>query len=57
MDPAANRSLIDFGIALKIAYTGTVFWYEFTQGVPPMWTWFAWADLVFLILFVIARRR
>ena len=55
-DPDANRSLIDFGIALKIAYSGIVFWYDLTSGVPAMWVWFAWIDLGFMVLFVIARR-
>ena len=55
-DPVRNRSLIAYGIALKIAYTGTVFWYEFTTGIPTMWIWCAWADLVFLVLFILAQR-
>lgn len=55
-DPDANRGLIDFGIALKVAYSGIVFFYELSSGVPPMWVWFAWFDVIFLILFVLARR-
>jgi hypothetical protein len=53
-DPVKNRDLIPYGIALKIAYCGTVFWYQLTQGVPSMWIPWAWADLAFLVLFVIA---
>jgi hypothetical protein len=29
-----------------------VFWYEITTGVPDMWIPWAWADLVFLVLFM-----
>ena len=49
-----NRDLIPYGIALKIAYCGTAFWYQLTQGIPSMWIPWAWADLAFLVLFVIA---
>ena len=55
-NPDANRELIDFGIALKVAYSGIVFFYELSTGVPAMWVWFAWFDVIFLILFVLARR-
>ncbi|MEY2483749.1 MAG: hypothetical protein QOK24_2277 [Verrucomicrobiota bacterium] len=53
-DPVRNRDLICYGIALKIAYCGTVFWYQMRHGVPAMWIPWAWADLAFLVLFVIA---
>lgn len=53
-DPVKNRDLIPYGIALKIAYSGTAFWYQFTQGIPSMWIPWAWADLAFLVLFVVA---
>lgn len=53
-DPAANRDLIKYGIYLKIAYVGIVFWYRFTTGIPTMWIWCACIDIVFLILFIIA---
>jgi hypothetical protein len=55
-DPDANRDLIAYGIGLKAAYSGLVFWYQFTTGVPAMWIPFAWLDLLFLGLFVIARQ-
>lgn len=55
-DPDANRDLIVYGIALKASYSGLVFWYQATAGVPAMWIPFAWLDLVFLGLFVVARR-
>ena len=50
-NPIANRHLIRYGIWLKASYCGVVFWYEITTGVPDMWIPWAWADLVFLILF------
>lgn len=53
-DPVKNRDLILYGIGLKIAYCGTVFWYQITKSVPFMWIPWAWADLVFLVVFVIA---
>lgn len=55
-DPVAHRDLIGYGIALKAAYCGLVFWYQATDGVPAMWIPWAWMDLVFLALFVVARR-
>jgi hypothetical protein len=56
-DPDANRELIVYGIALKIAYSGMVFYYQIKTGVPHMWIPWAWADVVFLVLFVMAMRR
>jgi hypothetical protein len=56
-DPEANRDLIIYGILLKIAYAGLVFWYHFTTGIPAMWMWCAYIDTVFLILFIVAQRK
>jgi hypothetical protein len=53
-DPVRNRDLILYGVALKVSYSGLAFWYYFTSEVPVMWMPFAWADLVFLALFVVA---
>lgn len=53
-DPVKNRDLIWYGVALKVAYSGSVFFHQMTGGVPFMWQPWAWADLVFLVLFVIA---
>jgi hypothetical protein len=55
-DPRANRNLIPFGIGLKLSYAGLVFWFKLTQGIPGMWMPWAWADLVFLALLVVAWR-
>ena len=56
-DPPKNRSLIVYGIALKVSYSGLVFWHEVTAGVPSMWIPWAWLDLGFLILFIMAWRK
>ncbi|MCC7010267.1 MAG: hypothetical protein IT184_15780 [Acidobacteria bacterium] len=56
-DPVSRRDLIPYGIGLKLAYTISVFWHELTGGVPWMWIPWAWADVVFLVLFVIAWRQ
>ena len=56
-DPNANRELIAYGIGLKLSYCGLVFWYQATAGVPSMWVPFAWLDLVFLALYIVAWRR
>ena len=55
-DPVKHRELILYGIGLKIAYAGTVFGYQLTSGIPAMWAPWAWADLAFLALFVMAWR-
>lgn len=56
-DPRGRRELIPFGMGLKIAYCGTVFWYQLHGGIPSLWISWAWADLVFLLLFFAAWRR
>jgi len=56
-DPVKNRELILYGVALKVAYSGTAFWYQITKGIPFMWIPWAWADLVFLVLFLVAWKR
>jgi hypothetical protein len=57
-DPDRNRGLIAYGIALKVSYSGLVFWYQLTTpGIPAMWIPWAWCDLGFLVLFVLAMRR
>ena len=56
MDPIRNRELILYGCGLKISYCSMVFWYQLTTGVPAMWIPWAWADLVFLVLFIVSWR-
>ena len=53
-DPVKNRELILYGVGLKVAYSGTAFWYQLTKDIPFMWIPWAWADLVFLALFLVA---
>jgi len=52
--PAKYRDLIWLGVALKVSYSGTAFYHQLAEGIPAMWLPFAWADLVFLVLFVAA---
>jgi hypothetical protein len=56
MDPVGNRFLMLYGVALKAGYSGLVFYYLWTTGVPDMWVPWAWADLVFLVLFLLTWR-
>lgn len=53
-DPAKYRELIPYGCGLKMSYCGLVFYYDMSGGIPAMWIPFAWADLAFLVLFVLA---
>jgi len=55
-DPARNRGLILYGCGLKVSYCSMVFGYMATTGVPAMYVPFAWADLVFLALFIMTYR-
>lgn len=54
--PERNRDLIVLGILLKLAYASTVLSYWSRREIPAMWVPFAWADLVFLVLFAVALR-
>ena len=56
IDPKRNRNLIPYGILLKIAYSGIVFYYWASTGIPSMWKPFSLIDLVFMLLFVWAFR-
>lgn len=56
MDPVKYRDLILYGCGLKVAYCSLAFWYMFTTGIPSMWVPFAYADLVFLVLFIVSWR-
>ena len=51
-DPVGHRNLIPYGMLLKVAYCGVVFYHWFTAGIPHMWKPFAVLDIVFLALFV-----
>jgi hypothetical protein len=55
-DPAGNRSLIVYGILLKVSYCGIACWYWFTAGIPGLWKPFAAIDLVMAVLFAWSYR-
>lgn len=55
--PHKNRSLIPYGILLKLSYCGIVFYYWFAEGIPAFWKPFAVFDLAFVVLFFWAYRR
>jgi hypothetical protein len=50
-NPVANRSMIIYGILLKLAYSGLVMWYWFSTDIPGIWKPFAVVDLVTAALF------
>lgn len=52
--PAKNRNLIPYGIALKLAYCGLVFYYWFSAGIPYLWKPFAVIDFCCIFLFTAA---
>jgi hypothetical protein len=56
-DSVRNRDFIPYGAALKIAYSGVVFWNALDGGIPGFWIPWAWIDLAFLVLFLIAWNR
>ena len=53
-DPVSRKELILYACAIKAAYFGIVLFYQATSGIPSMWLPWAWADLVFLVLFLLA---
>ena len=53
-DPVRNRELILYGVGLKAAYSGTAFWYQLGGGIPSMWIPWAWVDIGFMVLFLLA---
>ena len=55
-NPAKFRGLILYGCGLKVSYCSMVFYYMGTSGVPAMYVPFAWADLVFLALFIMTYK-
>lgn len=55
-NPLANRSLILYGILLKISYSGVVLFHWMSVNIPTIWVVFAFLDLIFLVLFFVARK-
>lgn len=56
-DPPGNRDLILYGCALKASYCLLVLVYWLTTGISAMWIPWAWADLIFLMLFALSWRQ
>lgn len=54
--PERNRDLVKMGILLKIAYASVVLGHQLLGSVPAVWVPFAWLDLGFLALFIVALR-
>ena len=50
-DPILNRSLILYGILLKVAYCSVAGWYWISSGIPGMWKPFVVADIAMGLLF------
>ena len=55
-DPVRNRDIIKMGILLKTSYSSIVLGHWFAGNVPWVWVPWAWCDLGFLVLFIIALR-
>jgi hypothetical protein len=55
-DPVRYRDMMVYAMGCKAAYCAVAFWHQFNGGVPSLWIPFAWADLAFLVLFVMAWR-
>ena len=55
-DPVKYRDMIPYAAAFKASYCAPVFWYKLQNNIPAMWMPFAWADLVFLVLFLMVWR-
>lgn len=52
--PRARRDIIVLGVLLKVSYAGVVLGHWLLGSIPVTWTYFAWADLAFLVAFVAA---
>jgi len=50
--PIENRNLVIYGILLKCCYVATVAWHSYLGPVPPIWKYFAVADVLFAALFL-----
>ena len=55
-NPSAHRTMIVYGMGLKAAYSGVVFWHYLTGSVAMLWIPLAWADFTFMVLFFFAWR-
>jgi hypothetical protein len=55
-EPRRYAHLIPYGMGLKAAYCGVVFGHQAMGSIPAPWLPWAWADLGFLALFLLAYR-
>ena len=55
-DPQRNRDIVKMGILLKVSYSGVVFYHAALGNLPGIWLPFAWFDVIFLILFILALK-
>jgi len=55
-DPHRRREWILLGMGLKASYFGLVFCHQLLGDIPKLWIPWAWADLVFFLLFFAAWR-
>jgi hypothetical protein len=53
-NPQRHRELMLYGAGLKAAYCGVVLYHYFLGNIPWVWVPFAYADLAFLVLFLVA---
>lgn len=53
-NPIANMGIIRMGVLMKLGYIVVVFGHWFFGGIPGFYVPFAFIDLVFLILFMMA---
>lgn len=53
-DPVRHSDTLVYGMALKLSYFALVFWYQLRAGVPHLWIPFAYADVLFFVLFYFA---
>lgn len=54
--PVARREQIVYGMGLKLAYSGVVFWHQLTGSIAAFFVPLAWADFAFFVLFFLAWR-
>jgi hypothetical protein len=54
--PVEYRGLIVYGVGMHLAYSGLVFWYWSTSGLPALWKPFAFVDLALAVFFFVAYR-
>ena len=55
-DPIANKNLIMYAVLLKFSYCAVVFSHWFLGDLPYIWLPFAFFDVGFFILFILAYR-